>query len=435
MPSRISVSSLVNLLRSDSNAQMILKRGLFAFVVVLFFCDIAIYLSLAVSPYLEPQYWVGLLVVLAAILAWFSPRTRWEVLLTPVFFWCVGFLALTLIFFAAVPTSHIEQLKERVRDAVLLTTFLGVFLMLQDDLNFARKLVLLVVLLGVVLNAVSMFHNGFMRPLGVTGFPPLPGSIPWAHRSAGFYSNPNESAVALVLGMIMSIGILPRHWRVPFAIFVLVGVGATFSREGVAGWLITVACLCAFGFMRWRALIIYLVVLVFCAVLLSLAADQGRLLSVGMTEFYGKQIERFFGVGVGFLHDDSAITRWEVLKLGWVSFLEHPLIGNGIGSTYHWRMPISTHNIYLLYMDDYGIIGLFLYPALIWCMVHDAVGKTRKLVWAMAIFLLFWGLFDHNIVQNYYSLFTISLTAAMSRISIDESHQKVVLVSVEEKAD
>ena len=49
----------------------------------------------------------------------------------------------------------------------------------------------------------------------------------------------------------------------------------------------------------------------------------------------------------------------------------------------------------------------------------------------MAIFLLFWGLFDHNIVQNYYSLFAISLTAAMSRISATESAQRIQAIPAE----
>lgn len=398
-----------------------MRRSLLAYIVILFFGDVAIYLSLAVSPRLEPQYWIALLVVLTGVLAWFSPQTRWEVIRTPVFFWCAGFLALTLIFFAAIPASHIEQLKERIRDVVLLTAFLGVFLMLRDDLGFLRKLLVVAVVVGVVINLISLFNHDFLA---------LPVNE-WASRPAGFYAQPNESGIALVLGMVLSVGILPSRWRVPYAILVLAGVAVTFSREAVLGWLIVMVCLCVFNTIRWKPLVIYLVLLTVCVTVVGLIVLKTNSMNMYNVDFYHNQIRRFYFILEGMHSDVSATDRWKVLQLGWVTFLAHPWIGNGIGVTYHWSMPISTHNMYLLYMDDYGIIGLFLYPLLIWCMARRAAGETRKLAWAMAIFLLFWGLFDHNIVQNYYSLFAISLTAALSRISATEGRPRTEAITAE----
>lgn len=400
---------------SVSRVGAILQRSLLAYIVILFFGDVAIYLSLAVSPRLEPQYWIGLLVVLAGTLAWFSPQSRWEVFRTPVFFWCAAFLALTLIFFAAIPASHIEQLKERIRDVVLLTAFLGVFLMLRDDLGFLRKLLVVAVVVGVVINLISLFNHNFLA---------LPVNE-WASRPAGFYAQPNESGIALVLGMVLSVGILPSRWRVPYAILVLAGVAVTFSREAVLGWLIVMVCLCVFNTIRWKPLVIYLVLLTVCVTVVGLIVRKTNSMNMYNVDFYHYQIRRFYFILEGMHSDVSATDRWKVLQLGWVTFLAHPWIGSGIGVTYHWSMPVSTHNMYLLYMDDYGIIGLFLYPALIWCMIRGARGETRKLAWTMTIFLLVWGLFDHNIVQNYYSLFAISMTAAMSRISATERAPRV----------
>lgn len=406
---------------SVNHVGAILRRSLLAYIVILFFGDVAIYLSLAVSPRLEPQYWIALLVMLAGILAWFAPQTRWGVFRTPVFFWCAGFLALTLIFFAAVPTSHIEQLKERIRDVVLLIALLAAFLMLPDELPFLRKVILVMVVLGVVINLISLVHNNFLRPPG----------IPWAYRPAGFYINPNESSIALILGMLLSVTVLPQRWRVMFIVFTLAGIAATFSREAILGWVIVVVCLGIFGVLKWKNLGLYTLVIVVCAGVFFLILPKIPGIRPGIVIYYHMQLDRLFWFLRGGVIGTSNETRIKLLESGWALFLTHPLIGNGIGSTYHWSLPTSTHNMYLLYMDDYGIIGLFLYPLLIWCMVRGAAGETRKLAWTMAVFLLFWGLFDHNIVQNYYSLFAISLTAAMSRISATASTPRTEAIPAE----
>lgn len=403
----------------------ILKRGLLAFIIILFFCDIAIYLSLAVSPRLEPQYWIALLAVLAAVLAWVSPGTRWEVFRTPLFFWCVFFIVLTIIFFAVVRTSHVEQLKEQVRTVVLLVVFLGVFLMLKNELGFTRKLVLLAVLFGVVINLVSLVHQNFLRPPNVI----------FGYRPGGFYINPNESAIALIFGMVLSVDTLPRRWREPYVVIVLAGVIATFSREAMLGWLVVVASLCAFKVLGWKNLAVYTLALAVCAAVAVLIAVKAHLISEATLNFYVFTLRRFTGFFRERTLDESDRIRLDVLKMGWAYFLTHPWIGNGIGSTYHWSLPASTHNMYLLYMDDYGVIGVFLYPLLIWCAVRRAAGEARNLVHTMAIFLLFWGFFDHNIVQNYYSLFAISLTAAISRISVSKDTLRLVFITAEAPPD
>lgn len=415
------MESLTELSRANNLARTMLTRSLLVFIVVLFFCDIAIYLSLVVSSRLEPQYWIALLVAFAVALGCYSPRTRWKVFRTPVFFWCAGFLLLSLIVYVGVPASHVEQLKELIRTVVLLTAFLAVFLMVPDQIIFLRKLILFAVMLGVVINIISIFHNGFI---------PLADSS-WEHRPTGFYPNPNENGVALVLGMILSVCMISKNWRVLFCLVVLMGVGATFSREAIAGWMVAMVFLCASRIISWRVAMAYLVICAICVFMAGLIIVKSHLIPSYTLVLYHDEIRRFYAVFRGISSDSSGAERWQVLKLGWTTFLAHPFIGNGIGSTYHWSMPISTHNMYLLYMDDYGIIGLFLYPLLIWCMIRGAVGEMRKLAWAMAIFLLFWGLFDHNIVQNYYSLFAISLTAAMSMISSDESRTWAVAAPVE----
>lgn len=390
----------------------LLKRSLLLFIVIVFFCNIAIYLSLVVSARLEPQYWLGLLTVFVIILAALSRQHRFEVFRTPLFFWCVLFIGLTVIVFLTVPNSYFQQVKERIRDVVLLVVLTGAFLMLRNQLGFLRKLVFLAVLLGVLINMISIVHNRFL----------LPEHIQYAARPAGFYINPNESATALILGMILSISILPKRWRIPYVAMVFVGVLATFSREAIGAWIIVTGLLCIFGMIDWKKLLIWTLALVALAAFSVFILIETKIINVHVAWYYQQQLHRLSWFVHGIKHGTSADTRLNLVKEAWDLFLQHPWIGNGIGSTEHWGLHYSTHNMYLYFMDDYGITGLLLFPLLVWCVCRESRGEMRKIAYCMAAFLLFWGLLDHDVVRNYYSLFAISLMAAMSRISATTSN-------------
>jgi O-antigen ligase len=112
--------------------------------------------------------------------------------------------------------------------------------------------------------------------------------------------------------------------------------------------------------------------------------------------------------------DFSQEERVELLERGWAQFLTSPLVGNGVGSTELWEERYSTHNMYVLLASDFGFIGLLILP----CIVLAAVGSRAAGFSDAAVagqFLLFWGLFSHNVLSEYYLLVVIGLIAALSR--------------------
>jgi O-antigen ligase len=397
----------------DSSRGIYTKRAVLTFAVIAFFCNIAVYLSQAISPHLEPQYWLGLLALLVGAWVLVSPQGRFEVLRTPLIFWCVLFMGLTLLVFILVPTSHFSTLKERIRDVIMLVALLAMFLMMSDQLVFVRKLVFWAVVIGALINLISLVTSNFLLPSRFVG----------ASRPAGFYINPNESATALIFGMILAIGAVPKTWRIPFVAWTFVGITATFSREAILGWAVAVAVLCITGTINWKHVLVWTSVLTAAGILLVFILIKAEMINIFVTRFYGMQLRRLVwfihGIGSG----ASVKIRLNLMQNAWELFMRHPWLGNGIGSTEHWQQAYSTHNMYLYYMDDYGIIGALLYPLLIWAIVHRARGEICKIGWCMAAFMLFWALFDHNVVHNYYSLFAISLMAAMSRISMNGDSQ------------
>ena len=403
-----------------------LKRALLVFAVLFFYCDLAVYFSLSVSPRLEPQYWLGLLVLLTILWSVATPRLRYSFFNTSLFIWCVFFIGINLASYFLVHASHIEEFKGRIRDAVMLLTLLSLFIMLGDQIIFVRKLILLAVIGGVIINIIGIFHCDFL----------IPAQYAHACRSAGFYINPNDSAIALLFGMIFSIDTIPKSWRILFVYFVMIGVFLTLSREAIAGWLAIVIMFCITGVINWRKLILWSGIIAVTAVLIFVIVIKSGIANAPIASPYTEQLHRLVWFVHGLRSGASVNIRFELLAKSWGMFLKHPWIGNGIGSTDHWSLPYSTHNIYLYYLDDFGIIGLLLFPLLVWSVVYGAHGGVRTTGWCLAVFILLIGFFNHDLVHSYYSLFSLALMAAMTKtsqlsgdLSNESDAQKAILQS------
>jgi len=79
-----------------------------------------------------------------------------------------------------------------------------------------------------------------------------------------------------------------------------------------------------------------------------------------------------------------------------------------------WEARASTHNMYVMLASDFGLIGLLAFPSIVLAAMGSRVTAFGD-AFVAALFLLFWGLFSHNILSEYYLLITISMIAALSR--------------------
>jgi O-Antigen ligase len=112
--------------------------------------------------------------------------------------------------------------------------------------------------------------------------------------------------------------------------------------------------------------------------------------------------------------DFSQEERFELFERGWEQFLASPLVGNGVGSTELWEARSSTHNMYVMLASDFGLLGLFAFPSIVLAAIGSR-GRGFADATVAGLFLLFWGLFSHNVLSEYYLLITISMVAALSR--------------------
>jgi 4-amino-4-deoxy-L-arabinose transferase-like glycosyltransferase len=75
---------------------------------------------------------------------------------------------------------------------------------------------------------------------------------------------------------------------------------------------------------------------------------------------------------------------------------------------------VSTHNMYLYFMADNGILGILFLPGAILAVVYRNKGEQVTILVCFAVFVSLWGLFSHEVLAERYTLSSFALLAAMN---------------------
>jgi O-antigen ligase len=346
-----------------------------------------------------PLYWVEVLVALTAPLlagSVFGQRLP----IRPLMVWCAGFLLISIAWYFPSTQDAVAYQQVQTRILSVIFVFLVLFLLSRPaEQHLARVVVAFTVLLGVALNVYEVFH-----PLT---FSKIPG------RSSGLFENSNQSGCALVLGLILSYGVVPSRLRIPFVALAGIGIVTTFTRSAILGWMVVVCYFAVRSKLRVRQL---RGLLVFGLVVGGFVFSpywgelQHNLEARGVLDLSNLQRLAFFSHGTA--TDQSADDRRTIAELGWRYFEEKPLTGHGTGA--FRNVPGSeqgTHNIYIAMMVDHGIIGLFIVPTLILAVVWGVNRTTLDIAGPFALFLMMWGFFSHNVLEERYILLAATLVA------------------------
>lgn len=331
--------------------------------------------------------------------------------------WCAGYLAISLFSFLVAVSFYaeypfVDEAFPEVRIRILSEAFLIImYLIFAKDpkiQNLTRVAICLAVLLAVFNNIREVSDPLAFQGLNASG------------RAAGYYLNPNRTGSALILGMIFGIGILPKQLRMLFALLIIFGIFLTFSRAAILGWFMVMAIFIQAGVISRKQLLSWVVgivtiISVVSPILSNIDINEMQrtgLINVGMENITGR-LEWFQNPIAN--RDDSGDSRLEVVMTAWNMFVEHPLLGNGIASTQNLNnWGISTHNMYLLFVTEHGILGIFILPLLVYVVTRKSRGETKHIGLAFSSFILLCGLFSHNIVEERYILISFSLMAAMN---------------------
>lgn len=365
------------------------------------------------SPYL----WVVMFALLSVPIL-IKRHFRLDIIKSPLVVWCFGFLWVTMAWF--VPSAQSEVMWQDVRWRWLaVVNLLTWFLLLSNeaDLKLSRKAVLVATLLAVALNIYELF---------------FPGTFSKVHgRAAGLQGDPNQSAEAIVLGTLFSVTLLPWWLRGPFLMLVGIGTLLTFSRSGMAEWVIVVG-----GFIFFREVSIKP---------LLLSCLVGIILATGVMLFMGDQVltswdnllnsSKDIGDRLGWIlnpgsvADQSGLGRQQLARMAWERFNEYPLLGRGTGAS--TEAYIGTHNAYLGLMEDHGLLGAAIVPLLVLAVTWGAVGEARMIAMIFVCAVLWQSFFSHGILYTEARTLSFAMMAAMVWIYGKEGGSRTMTVDTE----
>jgi hypothetical protein len=399
--------------QKKSNFLIYYQCWLAVVAVLIFFTNLDVYWQTAGILPFEPLHWIILLIGASTPII-FSLSSRKKFLSKSLLRWCIAYFVLSLFYFCLfLPTPEaFQELRTRVLSIIFLLLTLIIFSKYYLVQKFTRYAIISAGLLGTIINIYEFFNPLVFIAVNETG------------RAAGFYINPNTSGCALVLSLIFGVDLLQRKYRIPFALLIGIGIFITFSRGSLLGWIIVMIIFTTTNVTPRYQLFLWLGGLVM--MITVVVAITGNFFNLDSLQDMGLINDNVMGRLQEFgspsnTDDDAALARIEVVKLAWQMFSEHPFIGNGIASTRALSVgglsthDISTHNMYLYFMTDHGIIGAFVYPSLIYAVMHSYQQNNKYIIYGFVVFYLIWGFFSHNIVEQRFHLMTFSLMATMNQ--------------------
>ena len=404
-----------------ANNQFIIRYqcGLAIAAVLIFFTNLDVYLPLARIIPQEPLVYIFALTLGAIPLLW-SSHLSLKKLPKNLILWCGAYLFISAFTFWLNPSldasfqNGVSELKIRILSLIFILTTVLVFSEFYAVQRSARYAIIAANLMAVFNNIYEFLNPKIFAGINETG------------RAAGFHLDANSSGDSLVLGMIFGLGVLPQNYRVPFALVSGVGVFVTLSRGALVGWILVMLILNITGVICYKKLLLWILgIILAIALLLPLGNILSQVDVPVLSKDVMSRIEGFTSISSGGdVEDISSIARKLVLKMGWEKFLDSPLIGNGLGSARFdvgalVDHPISTHNTYLLFLVEHGILGAFVLPLIVFASTYPSRGEGKNVSFAFAVFVLMWGFFSHTILNQRLHLLTFSLIAIMNQISIE----------------
>lgn len=382
------MTALVHSLR-EAEASVALRALLAMSGAVLFYTSIDLYAYEAwATP--SPAIWMMAFMGAAAVSGATQPERLAELARAPLMRWLVAFFLLTTawaVFVKDVPSTR-QALQERYRSMA----FLAAFALLFQGREVRRATAL--ALAGAV--AAGAMLN-IAEAVGLLKFAPHVDRVPG--RSSALYANANYSGLSISAGVAAVVPRIARKWRMPLLVLSGIGVALTFSRSAALAFAIVAVVLAWTGAVRIGRML--LVVLTVAALVLFFAEGLTSYL-----ETAGVLNENTWARLRLTLHDSGRIA---VAKRAWELFAASPLFGNGVGATADWDVGLQTHNQYLFFAAEHGILGLLVLPAL-----AVALAVRSRIALPFSAVLLVAGFFSHGLFVARATLLLIAFVGASS---------------------
>lgn len=367
----------------------------------LFFSHLPDYLYTAPLIPVPPLVWIGLIAILSI------PFLKKAASIPkPLLAWMLFYLLISMLSLMTVSGDEISFTDFRAKVLSVLFIVIMYVLYQQKSLIHVKYTILVVVGLSVINNLLELLSPRMFSEVNVG-------------RPAGFYIDPNQSGCALMLGMLLGMTVIRKPYRWILILVAGIGIMATFSRGAILGWLLCTIIM-IFGRVlsdqRRKILVPAILLIVFLASInpLRLLSDYFKGDPTGANWDIVNRLEEFQNP-TETAKEDSAASRQVVAAGAMVLFSQRPFWGNGLASTRKWMVAdISTHNMYLYYMSDNGILGFLFLPGAVLAVVYRNKGEQTTILVCFAVFISLWGLFSHEVLAERYTLASFAIIAAMN---------------------
>src|SRR5215813_14970404 len=200
----------------------------------------------------------------------------------------------------------------------------------------------------------------------------------------GYAQNPNAFAFQLLMALAVLLGGRPQasapgraRWRLIGAAVLVAALVLTRSRAGI---------LCAIGALALAAALHFIPPRVLLARRAIVAGLIGGVALVGLAIAFWGSIDRLVVAPLGAewrpLAVQSDALRWRSNVLGWQAWLQHPLLGGGLGAFLLAResagLPMLViHSVPIWFMAEMGLVGLAAYLLFVASLIAAGVSALR----------------------------------------------------------
>jgi hypothetical protein len=275
------------------------------------------------------------------------------------------------------------------------------------SLNFRNLLITLylVVIASCAINVIEFFDpRAFPIQLSTT-----------MGRAAGFYQNPNVSAIFIASTIPLLCFQKGRLGRLLCYGITGVGTFVTFSRGGWAIWLAAVA-ITELAQFKWKTFqftprnIAVMAAGVIGIIALVVAFRPALSLLVGEL---GSNLDTSTSTRLELLANDTTMSRLELARHGLEAFASAPILGHGVGYTSQWEYGYSVHNMFVLMLAEQGLLGL------VWLLLLLVVwwGYPRPYGWWLVVLFCVTALTTHNYFDEPIPAILITLYLVASHKS------------------
>ncbi|MGL6337563.1 MAG: O-antigen ligase family protein [Waterburya sp.] len=376
-----------------------------------------------------PLLWLILFLVISIPLyiLKLSSKNKFRYIPVSIIVWCafyIGISSISLLISQYVPMQSVEDL---IRSLLFFITMIVIF----SQSSLEKKWIKITILLITFMNVFIHIYE-FLNPLAFALVKDAEG------RAAGFYIDANTASFALIVGMIFTIDLFKPKYRLFYALFVFMGIALTFSRGGMACWVLVMLSFFIIKIVPLGQLPLILLSMLITATIVSTqlknlsyikSADGSELFSDGTITRIEFLLNPFNQDEEDF--DDSRIL---LAKEAEKKFTNKPILGNGIGGARiegfgtgdsATESGMGTHNIFLDLALRFGFLGVVIYPFLLIATVWKAPEEIQPYTRVFVIFSLAWGVFSHTLLDAFFHLTVYALVATwVQSVRVEKSLEK-----------